>query len=95
MRIKLDENMPGGAARRLRELGHDADTALDEGLGGKSDLDVWTAAQAEGRFFITHDLDFSDVRKFTPGTHHGTLVVASSRKIRVVRKGPSVVDPEP
>ena len=122
MRIKLDENMPGGAARRLRELGHDADTALDEGLGGKSDLAVWTAAQSEGRFFVTHDLDFPDVRKFTPGTHHGillirlddlekpdvpeilgawfstepvetwagALVVASSRKIRVVRKGPPV-----
>ena len=126
MRIKLDENMPGGAARRLRELGHDVDTALREGLGGKSDMDVWSAAQLEERFFVTHDLDFSDLRKFTPGTHHGillvrlddlekpdvaeilgawfsrepvetwvgALVVGSSRKLRVVRIGPTV-EPAP
>lgn len=117
---KLDENMPRDAAQGLRDLGHDVDTALDEGLGGKNDLAVWAATQADGRFFVTHDLDFSDVRKFPPGTHHGillvrledlekpdvpellaawfatesvetwadALVVATSRKIRVVRRGP-------
>jgi hypothetical protein len=29
----------------------------------------------EGRFFITQDLDFSDVRQFQPGTHPGLLLV--------------------
>ena len=117
MRIKLDENLPNRAAQPLRDMGHDVDTALDEGLGGQSDGMVWKAAQAEGRFLITQDLDFSDVRQFAPGTHHGILlirlddldqpriaeylrawfsmaqaeswagafVVASARKIRVVR----------
>lgn len=33
------------------------------------------AAQSEGRFLITQDLDFSDARKFEPGTHHGLLLV--------------------
>jgi len=33
------------------------------------------AAQAEGRFLVTQDLDFSDRRKFAPGTHHGVLIV--------------------
>ncbi len=36
---------------------------------------VAVAAQAEGRFLITQDLDFSDVRRFQPGTHHGLLLV--------------------
>jgi hypothetical protein len=33
------------------------------------------AAQAGRRFLVTQDLDFSDVRKYTPGTHHGLLLV--------------------
>jgi hypothetical protein len=36
---------------------------------------VWTAAQADGRFLVTQDLDFSDARKYAPGTHHGLLLV--------------------
>lgn len=75
MRIKLDENLPGEAARRLHTLGHDVDTVLDEHLGGQSDGAVWEAAQAEGRFLVTQDLDFSDTRKFAPGTHHGILLI--------------------
>ena len=56
-------------------LGLDVHTVLDEGLGGRPDIDVWTAAQQERRFLITQDLDFSDVRRFAPGTHEGLLVV--------------------
>ena len=33
MKIKLDENLPVRSAQRLRDLGHDVDTVLDEGLG--------------------------------------------------------------
>jgi hypothetical protein len=36
---------------------------------------VWAAAQREGRFLIPQDLDFSDVRRYQPGTHHGLLLV--------------------
>ena len=75
MKLKLDENIAESAAPRLAALGFDVDTALGEGLGGKSDPEVWAAAQREGRFLVTHDLDFSDVRKFAPGTHHGLLLV--------------------
>jgi predicted nuclease of predicted toxin-antitoxin system len=52
-------------------LGYDADTVLGEKLGGRNDADVWSAAQAEGRFLITQELDFSDARKFKPGSHAG------------------------
>lgn len=75
MRIKLDEDLPAKAAMRLRMLGHDVDNVLDEGLGGQNDDAVWTAAQNEDRFFITQDLDFSDLRRFAPGTHHGMMLV--------------------
>jgi len=36
---------------------------------------VWKAAQTIDRFLITQDLDFSDIRRYAPGTHHGLLLV--------------------
>lgn len=75
MKIKLDENLPFSLAPYLQSQGHDADSVIDEGLTGRDDRQVWHAAQGEGRFLITQDLDFSDLRKFTPGTHHGLLLL--------------------
>jgi predicted nuclease of predicted toxin-antitoxin system len=75
LKIELDENLPLTLAPHLRSLGHDADTVFDEGLAGRDDEQVWRAAQTEGRFLITQDLDFSDSRKFAPGTHHGLLLL--------------------
>jgi predicted nuclease of predicted toxin-antitoxin system len=75
MKLKVDENLPATLAARLRALGHDADTVRDEGLTGRADELVWEAAQAEKRFLVTQDLDFSDARKFAPGTHCGILLV--------------------
>lgn len=75
MRIKLDENLPLRLAFALADLGHDADTIEQEGLAGSSDQLVWEAAQADRRFLITQDLDFSDARLFTPGNHYGILLV--------------------
>ena len=75
MNIKLDENLPVDLAPELAKLGHDVHTSRDEGLSGAADSDVWEAAQREKRFLITQDLDFSDVRRFTPGTHKGLLLI--------------------
>jgi predicted nuclease of predicted toxin-antitoxin system len=75
MRIKLDENLPARLSLLLRELGHSVSTVDDEGLGGSPDSVIWLAAQREARFLITQDLDFSDLRTFAPGTHHGILLV--------------------
>ena len=75
MRIKLDENLPTRLVSVLADLGHDVDTVPSERIAGKDDAVVWQAAQAGHRFLVTQDLDFSDVRKYTPGTHHGLLLV--------------------
>ena len=75
MKFKLDENIPARAALFLRSLGHDVETVLEEGLGGKCDATIWEAAQSEGRFLITQDLDFSDMRRFAPGSHQGILLI--------------------
>jgi len=75
VKLKLDENLPESLVAKLAALNHEADSVREEGLAGHDDPDVWAAAQAAGRFLITQDLDFSDARKFQPGTHHGLLLV--------------------
>ena len=75
MKVKLDENLPVALAKLLSDLGHDAHTAHDEHLSGHDDTQIWQAAQSEARFLITQDLDFSDSRRFVPGSHFGILVV--------------------
>lgn len=75
MKLKLDENLPESLVTELSALGDDTDNVRQEGIAGHDDTDVWAAAQAAGRFLITQDLDFSDVRKFQPGTHHGLLLI--------------------
>lgn len=75
MKIKLDENIPASLVGALRALGHEVDSVQDEGLVGRDDETVWSAAQADGRFLVTQDLDFSDIRRFKPGEHHGIMIV--------------------
>lgn len=66
MKIKLDENMPVSLAEQLRKLGHDVHTVPEEALSGQSDPNIWRAAQAEQRFLITQDLDFSMCANLRP-----------------------------
>lgn len=72
MKIKIDENLP-----TLLEWpqGHDIDTVIQEGLAGKNDETVFECARIERRLFITQDLDFSDIRKYLPGTHFGLVLI--------------------
>jgi len=75
LKLKLDENPPETLLVELAVLNHDVDNVRQEGLAGHHDPDIWAAAQAAGRFLITQDLDFSDVRQFQPGTHPGLLLI--------------------
>jgi predicted nuclease of predicted toxin-antitoxin system len=78
VKLKLDENLPRQLVPILTSLGHDVDTVPDEDLAGQDDHAVWAAAQSAGRFLVTH-LDFSDARKYSPGAHHGVLLVRLSQ----------------
>lgn len=75
MKIKLDENLPARLKHVLVARGYETDTVNDEELTGQPDQIIWQAVQVESRFLITQDLDFSDMRKFVPGTHGGILLV--------------------
>ncbi|MEO7300856.1 MAG: DUF5615 family PIN-like protein [Verrucomicrobiota bacterium] len=92
MKLKLDENLPEALLAALSGLNHDVDNVRQEGLAGQNDPEIWKATQAAGRFLITQDLDFSDIRQFAPGTHHGLMLIrlrvpgrlALTRRIRDV-----------
>lgn len=84
MRVKLDENIPLQLVPILQKLGHDVDSVRDENLAGGTDEQIWRAAQREERFLVTQDLDFSDVRKFIPGTHFGVLLIRVRTPERLV-----------
>ena len=75
MKIKLDENMPTRLTGSLAGLGHDVDTVLQEGFTGRADHVIWEAAQKAGRFLITQDLHFADIRVLARERHAGVLLV--------------------
>ena len=88
MKFKLDENLPLQIAIDLRARTHDVQTVGEEGLTRGVDANIWQTTQREGRIQITQDLDFSDTRKFQPGTHHGivlTRLQSPSRRNLIAR----------
>jgi predicted nuclease of predicted toxin-antitoxin system len=75
MKLKVDENLPIEIASRLREAGHEAQTAGDEGLGGAPDSEVIDRCLAEGRALITLDQDFGNIRSYPPVDYQGLVVL--------------------
>ena len=97
MKLKLDENLPESLATELSALNHEVDTVRQEGLSGQDDPEIWSAAQREGRFLLTQDLDFSDARRFRPGSHHGLLLIRlpDAGRLTLTRKVVEVFRREP
>ncbi len=75
MRIKVDEDLPPAVTERLREAGHDDAGVVEQGMSGWKDPGLWEAVQPEGRFLVTSDKGFGDIRAYPPGTHAGILVL--------------------
>lgn len=80
MRFKLVENLPESARETLLSRGHDIHTVAQEQLAGASDPAVLAACIREGRILITLDLDFSDIRRYPPGTYPGIWVLRPTRQ---------------
>lgn len=73
-RCLIDEALPRSLSKRLVAAGIHAVDARDIGLGGKSDDEVFSYAQAQGLALVTLDLDFSNILRFPPQSHHGIFV---------------------
>jgi len=82
--VKLDENLGRLHVDILRNAGYEVDRVYDQGLSGAADAVVWQRVCSEGRFLITLDLDFSDVRRYLPGTHPGILLIRARSRSRTV-----------
>ena len=55
-------------------MGHDVVDTRELSLQTTDDDSLWELAKQQKRFFITFDLDFADLREYTPTAEMGTVV---------------------
>jgi hypothetical protein len=83
VKLLLDEMYPATLAEALRSASIDALTVTERALAGRSDLDVFAAAIADGYVLLTEnvaDLACITADHLTAGHHHpGVLIALSSR----------------
>lgn len=83
MKLLLDEMYPAALAEALRDKGIETATVAALGLTGRSDLDLFAAAVADGYAVVTENVaDFARIagEHVAAGRHHpGVLVALSSR----------------
>jgi predicted nuclease of predicted toxin-antitoxin system len=75
VKLKIDENLPEEAAVAFREFGFDVETVADEDLSGADDESPAQHTKAEGRVFVTLDLDFANIWVYPPNEHAGIIVM--------------------
>ena len=80
VKVKVDEDLPRAAVELLRRFGYDATGVYEQGMSGWKDEDLWQAVQDEGRFLVTADKGFGDIRVHPPGTHQGVLLLRPSEQ---------------
>ena len=83
MTFKIDENLPASVADLLQNAGHNAQTVLDQHLGGCSDAAIARICAQERRTIITLDTDFADIRTYPPANFPGIIVLRLARQDRV------------
>ena len=81
-RLKVDENLPAEIADLLNQHGQDAVTVVDQGWRGVADSELWLRIQAEGRWLVTADKEFGDLRRYPPGSHCGVVLLRSAQEGR-------------
>jgi predicted nuclease of predicted toxin-antitoxin system len=59
MRFLVDAQLPPALARRLAELGHEAEHVADRQLAAASDSQIWDFALRTGAVIISKDEDFA------------------------------------
>lgn len=74
MDLKLDENLPVECLSQLRKAGHDVLSVRDQDLVGATDAELASKCAEERRVLVSLDLDFADIRTFTPSEYSGIVV---------------------
>lgn len=73
-RFLVDENVARQVTQFLRDRGHDVLDVKEEGWFGRSDAELFTLAEREGRVTITYDVDFAGLRRLSQ-SHPGIMFV--------------------
>jgi predicted nuclease of predicted toxin-antitoxin system len=81
-RIKVDEDLPQQIAELFTGHNNDATTVVEQGWQGLPDDVLWERIQAEGRWLITGDKGFADLRLHPPGTHAGVILLRPQEESR-------------
>jgi hypothetical protein len=83
MRLLLDEMYSPALSERLHLDGIDASRAIELGLSGKSDTEIFAEAVSGGQVILTENVaDFARIAadQLTSGLHHpGILIALTSR----------------
>ncbi len=74
MRFKIDENLPVQIKLDLLSAGHDAETVVDEGMGGASDPVLMQHIQQEKRTLLTMDKGVANVRRYSSSEFPGIVL---------------------
>ncbi len=75
MIFKTDENVPRAIVEILRRRNYDAYSVGEQHLNGFPDDEVARICRSEDRIIITLDLDFSDIRTYSPSDYSGIIVL--------------------
>ena len=82
MKFKIDKDLPVDVADRMRQEGYDTATAIEQNLSGKSDSEVFSLCQREGRILVTLDTDFADIRTYPPEESPGFIVLRLQKQAK-------------
>ena len=77
MRFLIDQTSTALIAKRLRELGHEASTVVERGLGARADDEIFELARREHAILVTCDSDFSKVTRYSPAEVGGIIYIRS------------------
>jgi predicted nuclease of predicted toxin-antitoxin system len=82
--IKIDEDLPRQIADLVAARGYDVATVVGQGWRGASDDELWPRVQTEGRWLITADKGFADLRLHPAGSHAGVILLRAPEESRRV-----------
>ena len=75
MLFLTDANVFVPMVEGLRQMGHDVFDLKEKDLERLSDSELYLLAQDQRRILVTMDKDFSSILLYSPGEHHGIIVV--------------------
>ena len=83
--VKIDEDLPRQVADIVAARGYDVATVVGQGWQGMSDDELWSRLQDEGRWLITADKGFADLRLHPAGSHAGVILLRAPEESPAAR----------